>query len=414
MEGSPPASNFPTSSQELPVGLPGDIDMGASPAAEALSKKCCRCSTGQHLPKARSNSVPAFRRHELEHVVRFLCFSKGTKIEEDSPSGKRCVVCRIPNPDLAHFAEHRLEKCLANEEPLAFTRQDIFKRHLKEDHEISQRDAETLVITRKHQLSKTAFSCGFCVGALFSTKTQQLHHIEQHIKDGQNMNDWDENKMMRSLLRHPEVNPAWNRILAENFGISQELLSWPKAAWQSLCLELDLNSGTPENFASLAFSLAAIDYTNVHEDDTRIPLQLVNQSMTSSSGSPHIVSPDLPAAYPITRSVMTPITRPLVRSERATAYAPPPRYDSLSYIHTSTFDHTQHEPSGTVRPSQVWTSESLDPTLYAMDSPTFRVTEWQDGLGIFPAPASGTVKRKVSANKAKINDAERHPFDSWD
>ena len=165
--------------------------------------------------------------------------------------------CRGLNPDRAHFIEHDVKECLTRDEPLIFTRRDIFAKHLKDDHCVPSQSIRDLVKLRLwySPLRKTAFTCGICVGVLFDSKEKQLDHITQlHLKDGQDMQDWNETRMMRSLLRHPEVNPAWNSILASNTTVAERYLSWPEAISQKVPLELDLSSGTAEDFVFTAFN----------------------------------------------------------------------------------------------------------------------------------------------------------------
>ena len=238
------------------------------------------------MPKARSSAERQFKRHELEHVRKYYCVSKWTRLEIETPSGNQCVFCRHPNPGRAHFSRHGLDGCLARDEAVMFTRRDNFKNHLKA-HTISRNDLATLFKMCTHDIAKTAFACGSCVAMLFDTKEKQIFHIlNQH---GRGMQDWDETRILRSLVRHPQVNPAWNNILDSYPQVNERLLSWPRECGKNakVRLELDLSSESPEEFAHAAFHAAQEDPLSRHMDDTRRPLQVASSFGDTTMSSPN-------------------------------------------------------------------------------------------------------------------------------
>ena len=364
--------------------------LGASPPIVAGGKGY-RCSTGEHLPKARSATIANFRRHEKEHVDRYDCFSRQTDFEEVTPSGRRCIICRVLNPDVAHFSEHRLETCVKRGEPLTFTRLDVFKSHLKTEHGFSSDTVKKLVKSRYYQIEKTAFACGFCVGVLFDSKEKQVAHIiEAHFKQGQDMKDWDENKMMRSILRHPEINPAWNRALTSNPTISEQLLSWPETIRGHVSLEVDLGSTSAESFVSTALEHAVEDDCYVHRDDTRNPLPLMSGATDSSPsgqespfsclptlttqiggigsfiGLPTSTEPfgheissmdDEPAMLPSTLNLGSP------EPSRSPTF-PPLRFDSLPQAGSHTIDNTTTDDFDYMQSDQLGPG-TISPTQYS-------------------------------------------------
>ena len=207
----------PSSTGFTPVQLQEALE-----GAAESSGKPFRCSTGQHS-KACSSTVKAFQRHEKQHVDQFCCVSKEADLEEEAVLGKRCIICKALNPDQAHFANHRLESCLARDLPLGFTRKDGLMKHLKDDHAISSNDAKAFARMQYRTINKTAFTCGICVGILFDSKETQLCHIEEVHSRG--MQGWDGTTMMRNLLRHPVVNRAWREILASHPHVDQQFVS---------------------------------------------------------------------------------------------------------------------------------------------------------------------------------------------
>ena len=292
----------------------------ASPPSEIGSKKY-RCTTGEHLPKACSSKFAAFRRHELEHVERYHCIPRDQDLIYDTTRGQQCLLCGERNPDRGHFGIHHIESCLERDEPTLFTRQDILAKHLKEKHAVPA--DRTKLLTRKwsYQVKKTAFSCGICVGMLFGSKLEQISHVQRkHSSEG--MQFWSETTMIRNLLRHPEVNPAWQQILAQHPRISEQYLFWPQAVLERVHLELDLNSETAENFAAAAFRSAKLDSEMTHAGDTRFPLRLAAELNMDHISEPSFVSPSFPAPHGY-------IDTPEIESSAATGLEPWHTTDSI-------------------------------------------------------------------------------------
>ena len=242
----------------------------AWPLSETTSKKY-RCTTGEHLPKAWSSKPTAFRRHEYEHIIRYHCISRHTDLVYDTAIEKECLLCGELNPDQRHLAVHNIEPCFEKSEPMLFTRQDILTKHLKEKHAVPAPRTAPLAKKWCYHIEKTAFTCGICVDRLFKSKDEQICHVQrEHSSEGMEL--WSETTMIRNLLRHPEVIPAWQKILAQNSIIEERTLSWPQSALQKVPLELDLNSETAGDFATAAFYCAR-PKSALGSHDTRYPLR---------------------------------------------------------------------------------------------------------------------------------------------
>ena len=448
-------------------GTPDDRQMGGSPSAET-SDKGYRCSTGEHLPKARSATISVFRRHEKEHVDRYDCFSTQTALEEVTPSGRRCIICRSLNPDVAHLAEHHLDTCLQREESLTFTRADVFRTHLRTEHGLSSDDIKTLIKSRYHQINKTVFSCGLCVGVLFISKEKQVAHIvDGHLNQGQDMKDWDENKMIRSILRHPEINPTWNQALTSNPTISEQSLFWPDTVRGRVPLELDLGNTPAEKFVSMALEHAVENHSYAQRDDTRQPLPFLDRF-----GSPQTLNAQIrgvgsfasvpPSTGPfnyeagdmIDESALMPSTPSLDITEASKSPTfPPLRFDSLpeSYSHiadngpSNSFDymHLDQIGPGTVSPSQLSRKEAANPNQSSLERrpldaffgvsytesaasgqphSTSNISEasitaeldahFQDSSRLRrQGPTSAPIEKKVSADAVKVGGTERYPWE---
>ena len=258
--------SLPSPLHERPAEAPENTI--ASPPSDIVSKNY-RCTTGEHLPKACSSTFNAFKRHELEHIEKYHCILRDSDLVHESLLGKECLLCGKPEPDPRHFAEHKIRPCLERDEPLLFTRQDILAKHLKEKHAVPT--FRTRLLTKKwsYQLQKTAFSCGICVDVLFRSKLEQINHI-RHKHSRESMKLWCETTMMRSLLRHPKVNQAWQQIIAQHPQVEEQRLSWPQSVLPNVRLELDLNRETAEDFAAAAFRSAVIDFGTTRHGDTSL------------------------------------------------------------------------------------------------------------------------------------------------
>lgn len=142
-KGPPGEDNIPDDQHKASIRTPELSHRGLTPFGEASFKKY-RCTTGGHLPRARSETKVAFRRHEKEHVDRYYCFSEDSMPYEDAPTGRRCAICKLQDPDQLHFNQHRLQSCLDRKEPKYFTRKDLFRKHLKDDHTLSPQIIDSL------------------------------------------------------------------------------------------------------------------------------------------------------------------------------------------------------------------------------------------------------------------------------
>ena len=381
--------------------------------------------------------------------------------------------CGKRNPNQPHHTKHNFSTCLARDEPLLFTRKDVFVGHLKKDHNVDSDSIRRLVSSRPWYFPRpvSVLTCGLCVGILFDSKEKQVDHfLLFHLSLGQSMEDWDENRMMRNLLRHPLINPCWNACLASKPTVVERALSWPKDIARDLPLELDFSSITAENFASSAFKLSFTDNSNISEDDTRTPIQMpiegrmesltsLNQGLQQFTATPlHMVNlqsesiasfHDSPStgdsqSYSddarIDQTAMgqsinshgnlTPSEFFQLRQPDSVQSFQP--YTSLPGTNTAYHNmETPDAPPNTISPSQLSTTTNPNPKFY--DSNNFmrrrqnilpqahaqsqqRSSEYPTSFGkTIPqdpgnlAPTSAQVRRKLSTNRAEADGSEWYP-----
>jgi hypothetical protein len=84
-----------------------------------------------------------------------------------------------------------------------------------ERHELShQRDADQSPISDQR---RKGWGCGFCTTYLDHWE-KRSHHIGRHFESGSNITDWQNSNVIRGLLRQPELNGHWRKLLVENHG----------------------------------------------------------------------------------------------------------------------------------------------------------------------------------------------------
>lgn len=217
------------------------------------------------------------------------------------------------------------------------------------------------------------------------------------------MQSWDTTKMVRSLLRHPEVNTAWNKILELKCDVDERFLCWPECDPLEVPLELDLGTITAERFVTKAFDYALKKKTLRPEDDTRTPLQVThgltgsallnrnpnndttavnnsdNLGMNSRMGvatmtrwNPSLERPDVPTSVPL-----------------CGYNSPQQSYGSVSaqgMMNNPIALHGVQIPSGSNEPSRnlgAGNHDRLDPDPYALHDPINDIPTGMDDLGPF-------------------------------
>jgi hypothetical protein len=107
---------------------------------------------------------------------------------------------------------HRQASWPCNHCGLVSSSDRAFKKHHVEGHGCVKCDHAKEVIVIKQV--KRSFGCGFCSGHLDDLDDRN-NHIATHYEEGIVKQSWDHSKMIRGLLRAPEIASAWALILKE-------------------------------------------------------------------------------------------------------------------------------------------------------------------------------------------------------
>ena len=173
------------------------------------------CTTGRHT--SRVFTCDGWKRHMREH--------------EQAEQVWLCHIC-AKNP---------------------FTSQGSMARHLIEVHDFSAEVADMLADMLNRAGTKKAWACGFCI-QMFGTHIDQLNHIDhEHWRRGQDISDWDLNKVIQGLLLQPELQSSWLNRLGDTSSAIQDL-TWNPSEAQDLILRLGLREESADDLAVAAIA----------------------------------------------------------------------------------------------------------------------------------------------------------------
>ncbi len=134
----------------------------------------------------------------------------------------------------------------------SFARKSNLVRHLTVSHWLSRKAACNQVDMFKPTETKKAYACGFCI-RLFGTLMDQLNHIDhEHWRCGQDINDWDLNKVIQGLLLQPDIQLSWNRLWDTSSAIQN--LTWNPSEAQDLILRLGLSEEPADDLTVAAIA----------------------------------------------------------------------------------------------------------------------------------------------------------------
>ncbi|KAF2100445.1 hypothetical protein NA57DRAFT_74054 [Rhizodiscina lignyota] len=105
----------------------------------------------------------------------------------------------------------------------AFLRKTVFERHHASEHRGCRNTCSTTT-----QLHKKAYACGFrgCsevfIGGLSEGKGspwyKRCQHVHAHMVDGKTTADWSYNRVIRNLLRQPNIVHRWEQLVSSLHG----------------------------------------------------------------------------------------------------------------------------------------------------------------------------------------------------
>ena len=175
-----------------------------------------------------------WKKHEKEHETNYICMH-----------GSSQDALRMVNENMQTHG------------PCKFTckRRDHMVTHLNRNHEIHKvAEARILADQWRRTTGKKFWSCGFCV-RLFTGFAERLKHIgREHYQQNQTYNQWDTTKSIRGLLLQPEVQRAWESILATGPTHRSEELVWDACDVEETQYLLEMGPSPTQSAESLAMA----------------------------------------------------------------------------------------------------------------------------------------------------------------
>ena len=158
-----------------------------------------------------------------------------------------CIHCGTLNPGQEHFKVYSIEWCNIQNK-----RREKIVKHLKDYHMVSERAVgESLADNWRCDQGKQFWACGFCV-MLFDSFKDRLHHIGKHYVEGQKLEQWDANKVIRGLLLQPRVGGAWESLVDAHCFHNASELTWETSDWKDLQHKLEIGPTDERSAESLA------------------------------------------------------------------------------------------------------------------------------------------------------------------
>ena len=116
---------------------------------------------------------------------------------------------------------------------------------------------ESLADKWRRDQGKRFWACGFCV-TLFLSFTDRLRHIcKEHYDQGQKLEEWDANNVIRGLLLQPRVDGPWKSLVDAHCFHSASELTWKSSELKDLQYKLEIgptDGRSGEHLAKVAYS----------------------------------------------------------------------------------------------------------------------------------------------------------------
>ena len=215
--------------------------------------------------------MPAERREGLFWGEGEVRYNNGTDVERSvwSRHSHWCIICEHPRMISTcdgwrrHMREHeQVWPCLIcarndlsyslNQHPV-YTLESNLVKHLSGIHGHSEDAARILADEWKRTDTKKAYACGFCIQT-FKIRSDQLNHIDQeHWMRGQNINEWDLNKVIHGLLLQPNILSSWRNLLRDTSLVIRDP-TWNYSEAMGLIRRLELNEESADDLAAAAIA----------------------------------------------------------------------------------------------------------------------------------------------------------------
>ena len=185
-----------------------------------------------------------------EHEVTYSCTPKESVTR--TVQGPICSFCGTINPDSSHLEQHNASDCSGR----CYTRKGKLAGHLETDHGVPRGSIESkqlptelleqLANQFKHTTTRRYFACGFCVDHCSGSLNEQLRHVDRHYKSMKPINDWDDNKVIKSLLSHSLYRDHWRGEMASVSNFQESWCSWNATSAKALICRLETGSESPD------------------------------------------------------------------------------------------------------------------------------------------------------------------------
>lgn len=173
-----------------------------------------------------------WKKHEKEHEANYICMH-----------GSSQDAVRMVNKDTQAHGSCKF----------TCKRREHMVTHLNRNHGIHNvAQARILADQWRRTTGKQSWSCGFCI-CLFTDFAERLKHIgKEHYEQNQTYDEWDTTKVIRGLLLQPEVQRAWESILATRSTHHSEELVWDTRGIEETQYLLEMGPSPTQSAESLA------------------------------------------------------------------------------------------------------------------------------------------------------------------
>ena len=175
-----------------------------------------------------------WKKHEKEHEAKYIC-----------RLGSSQDALRMVNDNTQAHGSCKF----------TCKRRDHMVTHLNRHHEIHKvAQARILGDQWRRTSGKKFWSCGFCI-RLFTGFAERLKHIgSEHYERNQAYDEWDTTKLIKGLLLQPEVQRAWESILATGPAHQFEEIVWDARAIKETQYILEMGPSPTQSAESLAMA----------------------------------------------------------------------------------------------------------------------------------------------------------------
>lgn len=175
-----------------------------------------------------------------------------------------------------HYTKFYCPECIGK----SYTRKENLIPHLKKKHGVNQ--TSTLVNQSKHTTDQKYFACGFCI-FWCDSHIEQVNHIDAHYyKFAYHIRDWNDDEVIRGLLRQPGVGEYWRRFLTINPHLQESWFSWKAADAKQVIDRLEMSRDPTDMLYQATIDLSNYGTIQHGEVESVPPMGLTDEEIHSS------------------------------------------------------------------------------------------------------------------------------------